>query len=122
MVGVKERLGDHSNAHYLSKISDEDLRDLYLGAGLTFRPMLFVTANNCILESLAMGKTVLANRIAGVTDYLTDDTCVFMDTFKDKSLANLQALRLDPITLRKTAIEKFGWPRVVNDYLAIYNQ
>ena len=122
MVGVKDKLGDHSNAHYLSKISDEDLRDLYLGAGLTFRPMLFATANNCILESLAMGKTVLANRIPGVTDYLTDDTCIFIDTLRDKSLANLKALRLDPVAIRQTAIEKFGWPRIVKDYIAIYNQ
>ena len=119
-VGVKEKLGDHPNAHYLSKISDEELRDLYLGAALTSRPLLFATANNCILESMAMGKTILVNRIPGVTDYLTDDTCVFTDTLKAMSLANIPALKLDPAFIRRTAIEKFSWASVVNAYEAIY--
>lgn len=122
MVGVKPKLNSSPNVHYLSKISDEELRDLYLGAGLTFRPLLFATANNCVLESLAMGKTILINRIPGVTDYLTDDTCVFTDTLKDRSLAGMTSLRLDSARIRQTAIEKFSWTNVVNAYLEIYNQ
>jgi glycosyltransferase involved in cell wall biosynthesis len=122
LVGTKQPLGDFPNVHYLNKISDEDLRDLYFGAALMFRPLLFATANNSILEALALGKTILASRIPGVTDYLTDDTCIFIDTLKDKSLSGMEALRLDPIALRQTAIQKFSWNKVLDSYLTLYNQ
>ena len=122
MVGVKDKLGNHSNAHYLSKISDEDLRDLYLGASLTFRSISQLPLTTASSNPRRWAKPVPANRISGVTDYLTDDTCVFIDTLRDKFPVNLQALRLDPVALRQTAIEKFSWPRIINDYIAIYNQ
>src|ERR1700744_1411356 len=51
LVGSKQPLGEFSNVHYLNKISDEELRDLYFGAGIMFRPLLFATANNSILEA-----------------------------------------------------------------------
>jgi glycosyltransferase involved in cell wall biosynthesis len=122
LVGTRETLGDYPNVHYLSNISDEDLRDLYFGAGLMLRPLLFATANNSILEALAMGKTVLASRIPGVTDYLTDDTCLFIDTLEGNSLAGMQELRLNPVAIRQATLQKFGWHSVFNNYLAIYNQ
>ena len=121
-VGIKQPLGDFPNTHYLNKVSDEDLRDLYFGTALMFRPLLFSTANNSILEAMAMGRTVLASRIPGITDYLTDDSCVFIDTLNDKSLAHLDELRLDPVFLRQTAKEKFCWRKVLDSYLALYNQ
>ncbi len=122
LVGTKQPLGDFSNVHYLNKISDEELRDLYFSAGLMFRPLLFATANNSILEALALGKTVLASRIAGVTDYLTDDTCVFIDTLKDKSLSGMATLCLDPVRLRQTAIQKFSWHQVLDAYIELYKK
>jgi glycosyltransferase involved in cell wall biosynthesis len=121
-VGIKESLGDYPNTRYLRNVSDEDLRDLYFGAALMFRPLFFATANNSILEALAMGTTILANRIPGVTDYLTPDSCVFVDTLRDQSLEHLETLRLDPVRLRQTAIEKFSWKKVMDTYLALYNQ
>lgn len=121
-VGTAESLGDFPNTQYLYKVSDEDLRDLYFGAGLMFRPLLFATANNSILEALAMGTTILASRIPGVTDYLTPDSCVFVDTLRDQSLEQLATLRLDPVRLRQTAIEKFGWNKVIDTYLTLYHQ
>jgi glycosyltransferase involved in cell wall biosynthesis len=122
LVGARQSLGDFSNVHYLNKISDEELRNLYFGAGIMFRPLLFATANNSILEALALGTTVLASRIAGVTDYLTDDTCVFIDTLKDKSLSGMATLRLDPIRIRQTAIKKFSWNIVLDSYIELYKK
>jgi glycosyltransferase involved in cell wall biosynthesis len=121
-VGIKEKLGDFPNTHYLTKVSDEDLRDLYFGCALMFRPLRFATANNSLLEALSMGKTILASRIPGVTDYLSDDTCVFIDTLKDRSIANMNTLRLDPAVLRQVAIQKFGWRKVLDTYIALYNR
>jgi glycosyltransferase involved in cell wall biosynthesis len=121
-VGIKDKLGDYPNTNYLDRISDEDLRDLYAGTALMIRPLLFSTANNSILEALAMGKTVLVSRIPGVTDYLTDETCVFIDTLKDRSLAGKEALRLDPVAIRRNTIQKFSWQKVLDSYLALYNQ
>lgn len=121
-VGVRDKLGDYANTHYMRKVSDEDLRDLYFCATLMFRPLLFATANNSILEAMAMGTTVLASRIPGVTDYLTDDTCVFIDTLKDKSLAALEPRLLDPTSLRQAALDNFSWNKILDTYSQLYRQ
>ncbi len=123
IVGLKQQLEASPNTQYLYNISDEDLRDLYFAAGLMFRPLLFSTANNSILEALAMGTTILASRIRGVTDYLTPDSCVFVDTLRDQSLEQFQTLRLDPVHIRQSAIDTFSWNKVIDtEYVALYNQ
>ena len=121
-VGIKDKLGDYANTYYMHKVSDEDLRDLYFGASLMFRPLLFATANNSILEALAMGKTVLASRIPGVTDYLTDDTCIFIDSLKDKSLSGLLPGPLTSSSLRQAALNNFSWGKVLATYSQLYQQ
>jgi len=121
-VGIKDKLGDYANTYYMHKVSDEDLRDLYFGASLMFRPLLFATANNSILEALAMGKTVLASRIPGVTDYLTDDTCIFIDSLKDMSLSGLLPGSLASSSLRQAALNNFSWNKVLATYSQLYQQ
>jgi len=121
-VGLRNKLEDLPNAHYLYNISNEELRNLYAHAFLAFRPLEFATANNAILEALAMGKTNLANRIPGVTDYLTDETCIFIDTLKDRKLDNIGDRLLDPVALRQNAISSFSWNKVLDDYFVLYLQ
>jgi glycosyltransferase involved in cell wall biosynthesis len=121
-VGVRDKLGDYANTRYMRKVSDEDLRDLYFGATLMFRPLLFATANNSILEALAMGTRILASRIPGVTDYLTDDTCIFIDKLKDKSLTGLLTGPLTSSPLRQVALDNFSWNKVLATYLPLYQE
>ena len=122
IVGLKEQLQPFPNTKYLYHVSDEELRNLYAGATLLIRPLQFATANNSVLEALAMGKTVLASRIPGITDYLTDATAVFIDSLPDRSLDRIETRRPDPVHLRQTAIERFSWKKIFSDYSVLYHQ
>jgi glycosyltransferase involved in cell wall biosynthesis len=120
IVGLRQKLDPFPNTQYLYNISDEQLRDLYAGAALLIRPLQFATANNSVLEALSMGKTILASRIPGITDYLSDKTGIFIDTLPSRSLENLQTL--DPLFIRQTAIDSFSWKTVLTAYSTLYNQ
>lgn len=119
IVGLRQQLDPFPNTQYLYNISDEQLRDLYAGAALLIRPLQFATANNSVLEALSMGKTILASRIPGITDYLTDKTAIFIDTLKDRSLESIKPL--DPRFIRQAAIDAFSWQRVFAQYLTLYH-
>jgi glycosyltransferase involved in cell wall biosynthesis len=119
VVGLKPQLKPFPNTRYMYDVSDEDLRDLYAGASLLIRPLEFATANNSVLEALSMGKTILANRIPGITDYLTDRTGVFIDTLTDRSLDQIKPL--DPGLIRRTTIDLFSWQKVLSQYLTCYH-
>jgi glycosyltransferase involved in cell wall biosynthesis len=120
IVGLKAQLEPFSNVRYLYHISDEELRDLYFGAALMIRPLDFATANNSVLEALSMGKTILASRIPGITDYLTENTCIFIDTLPDRSLDKIKAV--DPTVIRQSAIDSFSWKKVLAEYTLLYHQ
>jgi len=122
MVGIKERLEGYSQVEYLRGISDERLRDLYAEANVMVRPLIFATANNSVLEAMSMGKTILASRIPGITDYLNDANCIFLDTMKDLSLQRVLSGKMDPGSVRGYAVREFSWQRVLNEYLQLYNQ
>lgn len=122
MVGVRNRLEDCPNVEYLSGISDEQLRDLYAGADAMVRPLTFSTANNSILEAMSMGKTILASRIPGITDYLNDTNCIFIDTMKDLLLEDVWSRRPEPAVVREFTVREFSWERVLGEYFRLYKQ
>jgi len=119
IVGLKRQLEPFPNTRYLYDISDEELRDLYAGAAIVIRPLEFATANNSVLEALSMGKSILASRIPGITDYLTEKTGIFIDTLPDRCLDNIQPI--DPGLIRQYAIDSFSWQKVLSEYLKLYH-
>ena len=121
LVGLGAYQGNHSNVQSLSNLSDEKLRSLYFHAEAVIRPLKFATANNSILEAMSMGKTIVTSRISGVTDYLNDSTCVFIDTLGKKDLSQIAALKLDPRKIRSYAIENFSWKVILGQYFRCYN-
>ena len=122
MVGLKNRLDEFPNVEYCSGISDEQLRTLYRNAETMLRPLIFATANNSVLEAMAMGRTILASRIPGITDYLNDSNCIFFDTMKDLSLENVRSRKPDPGLIREFAVREFSWGSVLNAYYSLYLQ
>jgi len=122
MVGLKQKFEDCPNVLYLRGISDEELRSRYFGADLMIRPLTFATANNSVLEAMAMGKTILASRIPGITDYLDDSNCIFIDTMKDLLLEHVKPRKIDPVLIRDFAIREYSWEKVLSDYINLYSQ
>jgi glycosyltransferase involved in cell wall biosynthesis len=119
IVGLNPPLEPFPNTRYLCNISDEELRDLYAGAALLIRPLEFATANNSVLEALSMGKTIVASRIPGITDYLTERTGIFIDTLPNLSLNNIKPI--NPNLIRQSAIDSFSWQKVFSEYSKLYH-
>ena len=120
-VGLGGNTKNYDNVQYMSKLSDEKLRSLYFHAEAVIRPLRFATANNSILEAMSMGKTIVTSRISGVTDYLDDATCVFIDSMKSKDLTQIAAIKLDQHQIRSYAIENFSWKVILGQYFRCYN-
>jgi glycosyltransferase involved in cell wall biosynthesis len=122
IVGLRDRLDSAPNTRYLYNVPDGELRNLYAGATLMIRPLQFATANNSVLEALSMGKTILASRIPGLTDYLTDKSAIFIDTLPDRSLDGIEARCPDPSFIRQIAVETFSWQKILADYTILYHK
>ena len=55
----REYLDNHPRLSFLSGISDEELRDLYLKSSILFLPLIRYTANNSLLEASACGCNIV---------------------------------------------------------------
>jgi glycosyltransferase involved in cell wall biosynthesis len=122
MVGLGKGFDHHSNVKRLPKLSDEELRDLYFHASAILKPVLFATANNSILEALSMGKTIITSRIAGITDYLNDSTCIYIDRLPNQDLSNLTPSLFNPGEIRDYSVKNFSWNVILDQYIRCYTK
>lgn len=112
----------------LKGISENELINLYAASDVLFRPLNFSTANNSILEAMAMGKTVITNRIDGVVDYL-DDTCAYLASsdsefpkiFK-KAVNNKHEVEKKGQNARLKVEKEFSWEIIAPKIIKIYQQ
>lgn len=93
----REPFKNLKNVTIHSRISDEELRDLYRNATLGFMPLEDCTANNAVLEMMACGKAVACSRAGGIEDYLTEEGALMFarDTDVDALTDNIIALLHD---------------------------
>ncbi len=115
------------NVRILPRLSDEDLRAAYRRADLLFMPMLDCTANNAILEAMACGTPVMANRIGGIPEYVSERSAAIMP---DKDVAEwVEKLRWLAANRRAWAgwgpaarawAEDYGWAKVARNFLDLY--
>lgn len=117
-----------NNIVNLKGISENELINLYAASDVLFRPLNFSTANNSILEAMAMGKTVITNRIGGVVDYL-DDTCAYLASsdsefpklFK-KALNNKHEVEEKGQNARLRVEKEFSWEVITPKIIKVYQQ
>jgi glycosyltransferase involved in cell wall biosynthesis len=109
-------------------MSEEHMIALYDGADLFFRPLAFATANNALLEAMAMGKGIVVHRIPGVTDYL-DASTAFLAQDDEEFLAQFQYAvdhpeeRMKRGQRARARVEsEFAWEHVAGKTVAIYEQ
>lgn len=116
------------NVIHLNKISENKLINLYAASDVLFRPLNFSTANNSILEAMAMGKATITNKIDGVTDYL-DDSCGYLASsdsdfpklFK-RAMDNKHEVEEKGRNARLKAEREFSWEVIAPKIIKIYQQ
>jgi glycosyltransferase involved in cell wall biosynthesis len=113
----------------LERMDDQALIAEYHRADLLFMPMLDCTANNAVLESMACGTPVMANRIGGIPEYVDPGAGFIMEGKKEDEWADLlRGLVKSPERvhgLRAGArrwCERFDWSRIAAEYRTLYDQ
>lgn len=124
MVGVD--LGKfYDNLLFQKGISDEALRDLYQVADVFFRPMDFATANNSLLEAMAVGNKIVVSDIEGVTDYIGEEECFFVKNDSDFP-ATLEEVLNNPLAAEKAikakvlAQQQYAWTVIAERLESLY--
>jgi glycosyltransferase involved in cell wall biosynthesis len=111
----------------LPRLDDAGLLAAYQQADLLFMPVLDCTANNAVLESMACGTSVMANRVGGIPEYV-DPSCnvVMPDKRVDEWVDQIMALARNRDTLNtfrprvRTWAERFDWRIIADQYRALY--
>jgi glycosyltransferase involved in cell wall biosynthesis len=130
VVSPPERgLGELSNTTVCSRVSDEELRDLYRRADVLLLPLTHATANNALLEGIACGLPVISTALESVRTYVPGEEAILVERNDPDQLAEA-VLRLyrDPAlrlrmghAARRRALE-LSWPRVAGQYGALYRR
>ena len=75
-----------------------------------------------VIEAMACGTPVIANRRGSMPELIDDDRTGFLvGTIAQAVDAVGQADRLDRVAIRETAVERFDVSRMVDRYLAVYS-
>ena len=85
----REQFKSMKNVKILSNIPETTLIELYQQADVLLLPVLFGTANNTILESLACGTPVISTNVGGISEYVDKDSGWL---FEEGDIAGIAAL------------------------------
>ena len=95
--------------------------------GPFFRPLQFATANNSILEAMAMAKPTVVHKLPGVIDYIDSSMGYLAENDEDFLSQFRQAMDHPDERLQKgrngrtRAEQEFAWEHVARKTIAIYS-
>jgi glycosyltransferase involved in cell wall biosynthesis len=119
-AGVRERV------RFLGSVPHSQLPDHYRAADALILASDREGMPNVILEALACGTPVVATRVGGVREILTEPVAgVLLDSAASSAIAEgvrqLLARRTDPVRVREFG-RRFGWEHATRGQLAIFRQ
>lgn len=121
LVGIKDYPYNHKNCKKYSRISDEELKQLYRDAFFMVRPVYFATANNSLLEAMSMGCIIITNKLPGILDYLDNNSCIFIDDLNNFKIDE----NFNYDNIRNNAFKKirnlYSWDKVFEAYENVYH-
>ncbi len=125
---LSTQLGISNHVTFIGKIPHEEVQTFFKEADVFVLPSLSEGFPNVILEAMACGLPIVATRVGGVPDILTDGTNGYLVEAKDtKDLINKVLLLLEDSTLRKKIsdnnkyeVKKYSWENIIFELEKIY--
>jgi glycosyltransferase involved in cell wall biosynthesis len=126
-VAFRELFTDIPNARFRTGLSDAEFLDAYQSCSCLLQTVENATANNVILEAMACGQPVVAERIGGIPEYV-DESCAILTPAADAGALAKAMLQLRDSPARRAALaagarrkaETFDWQRVAAQMRGIY--
>ncbi len=123
-------LGIHENIHFLGAVEHERLPVYYNAADVCVIPSFYESFGMVAVEAMACGTPVVASRVGGlqvtvrdgVTGYLIPWQCPEPFAERLEVLLDNEALARGLGAAGRAAMERYTWPLVAQDVLALYDR
>lgn len=121
LEGLRSQLGLTERIHFLGEIQHRDIPPYLWGSDVFCRPSLSEGLGNAFLEAMAAGLPVVATRVGGIPDFLTDgETGLFCQPANAEDIARQIERVLNDSTLRGAlrakasalVAQKYSWDTI----------
>jgi len=126
-AAFREQFADLPNTNFRTGLDDAELLSKYQTSSCLLHTTEQATANNVLVESLACGLPIVAERIGGIPEYATGDSAVLTPprdaaALADaiRQLARSSSLRQQMSLAARQRAEELSWPRVAERMAALY--
>jgi glycosyltransferase involved in cell wall biosynthesis len=126
-VAFRKLFADVPNARFRTGLSDAEFLEAYQTCSCLLQTVENATANNVILEAMACGQPVVAERIGGIPEYV-DETCAILTAGGDADALAAAIVEMRDNPTHRAALaagarrkaETFAWKQVAAQMRAIY--
>ncbi len=124
------RLGLAASVTFVGAVQQERLPFYYAAADVTVMPSSYESFGLVAVESLACGTPVVATRVGGLSTIVRDNETGFLVPWRDPHLfaerigqaLGDRRLRARLAANARPSVERFGWNRIADQHLAIYEE
>lgn len=118
----------HPRIHFIGKVDDESLRDLYSCATATIYPSLYEGFGLPVLESMSCGTPVICSDVTSLPE-VGADVCLYINPLDSKSLFN-QMMKFEKNEINTDLIKaagikhakKFTWKECAQKTMNLYRR
>jgi glycosyltransferase involved in cell wall biosynthesis len=128
LAALSIQLGIQKYVQFVGEVPHEEVQTFMQQADVFVLPSLSEGFPNVILEAMACGLPIIASRVGGIPDIITNDINGYLVEVKDTNdMANKIMLLLSDDTLRKKIsdnnrhlVKKYTWENVIFELEKIY--
>lgn len=126
LSALGEELGIAGQVEILGQRSQRDLVELYQRTDVFCLPSISEGLGCVLLEAMACGTPVVASRVGGVPEVVTDQVGLLVPPSQPAALAGAldQAIRRtwDPLAVRQHVVDHFTWSKTAERLLTVVHE